>query len=78
MRAQHRLWFATFVSVWAWTGQGLGSARAATFSLKAVKVNAISIEATNDVAVFPGDEITVECFLSGWDTDVPGGGLDTY
>jgi hypothetical protein len=56
---------------------GTNSLDAATFSLKAVKLNDAPITPTNHVSVRPGDTIVAELFVQGWDADLPGTALST-
>jgi len=52
--------------------------QAATLSLKAVRRNDTVITPTNTVSAAPGDRITAEVFISGWNADVAGSQLRTY
>jgi len=60
-------------------GFAISTAEAAVVSLKAVKRNDTVITPTNTVGgVNPGDTITAEVFISGWNANVAGSQLRTY
>jgi len=54
------------------------AAHGATVSLKAVKRNDTVITPANTVAAAPGDRITAEVYISGWNADLAGSQLRTY
>lgn len=54
-----------------------GLVRAATFSLKAVRVNNTDIAPTLTVDAMPGDRVIAHVFVRGWNEDVPGDRVTT-
>jgi len=53
-------------------------ATGATVALKAVKVNDEAIVPSSSITVQPGDSIEANVFISGWNDDLLGAGLETY
>lgn len=50
----------------------------ATAAIKAAKINDVPIEPSSSITVQPGDLIEAEVYISDWNTDLPGSGLQTY
>ena len=57
---------------------GVPDARGAVITSLAVAVNDMVIAPTNNVSVVPGDLVTIEFYISGWDADLNGSSLQAY
>lgn len=64
------------IAVW-WSLVGLEPAKAAEFSLKGTGRNGIALTPTSTISAEPGDRVTAEVFVCGWNADESGSRVRT-